>query len=392
MQPLVTVLTPCFNRMGFIAETIESVLSQDYPNIEHLALDDGSTDGTPSLLAQYGRRYPGRFHSVRHENMGQARTLNRGFGLAHGELLIVLNSDDTLLDHAVSHLADALAAQSGAVAAFPDFRVVDEEGAEVVEIFTKSYSFAEMVRTQNNFLGPGVMFKKTLAVQVGGWNERYRVAPDFDFWLRGGLVGDYVHVPEVLATWRKHPGSITVAHGGVEATTERLRLVEEFFARPDLPPEVRSLEPEAYRSVYFISAITALPEMNRLEDRFVVHDRLAWSQDSRAQGSTIESELLAERERGNRLDEALKNYVSHCAYLQSELEARDRADEERDEQVEHLRSRLAEHAHSGCEPEKRNTSQERVSAWWDKVIGSLHRRRIPRRLAELWRNFARRGS
>ena len=340
-QPLVTILTPSFNRADFLPETIASVLAQDYPHVEHLVLDDGSTDGTPALLERYERTHAGRFRSVRHENMGQPRTLNRGFELARGELAADLVSDDTLLEHAIAHLVAALLAEDRALAAFPDYRVIDEHGTAIVDVVSKSYSFAEMVRTQNNFLSPGVLFKKTLAKQLGGWDDSYRIIPDFDFWLRGGLRGEYVHVPEILATWRQHSGSITVAGHGTEEAPERLRLIAEFFARADLPSEIRALEPEAYRNVYFIVALGALPEINRPEDRFVVHDRLAWSQDSRAQGTTIESELLAQTERADRLDEALADCTSHCSHLLAAVEVRDRKIRERDETLADVRASLA---------------------------------------------------
>jgi glycosyltransferase involved in cell wall biosynthesis len=326
VNPLVSIITPCFNRENFLPETIDSVLGQDYPNIEHLALDDGSTDGTPGLLEEYQRRNPGRFRWMRHDNIGQSRTLNKGFSLARGHLLMILNSDDTLLDGAISHLVDALVEDDGVIAAFPDFRVVDEKGAMIVELLAKSYSFAEMVRTQNNFLGPGVLFTKAMAEKLGGWDSSYRVVPDLDFWLRGGLLGEYVHVPEVLATLRRHSGSITIEGQGSEATAERFRCLAEFFGHADLPPEIRSLERDAYRNLYFISAIAALPEFNRPEDRFIVHDRLAWSQDSGAQERPIESELLAERERAD--------------YFKGEVEIRDRVIEERDQSLRELRARL----------------------------------------------------
>jgi glycosyltransferase involved in cell wall biosynthesis len=147
----VTIVTPAYNRAGFLGETIESVLAQDYPRIDHLVVDDGSTDGTPELLEHYRLLHPDRFRWVRHENMGQPKSINRGFSLAKGDALLILNSDDTLLEGAISRLVAAMDDNPKAVAVFPDYRVIDENGATVVDLRTPTFSYAEMIRTQNNF-------------------------------------------------------------------------------------------------------------------------------------------------------------------------------------------------------------------------------------------------
>ena len=81
---------------------MDSVLGQSYPNLELLVMDDGWTDGTPELLEEYSRNHPlERFRFSRHENMGQARTLNRGYEMARGEILGYLSDDDLLARGAV---------------------------------------------------------------------------------------------------------------------------------------------------------------------------------------------------------------------------------------------------------------------------------------------------
>jgi len=327
-NPRVTVVTPTFNRADFLPETIESVLMQDYPNLELLVLDDGSTDDTPALLESYATRYPQRVRWTRHVNMGQAKTLNCGFEMASGELLCILNSDDLLLDGAITRLTSELVSDGSAIVAYPDFRVIDESGGTIVELLMPPYSFEEMARSQNNFLGPGVIFTKEMALQLHGWDPSYRIMPDFDFWMRGALLGPYLHVPIVLASLRRHTGSITVEGQGAEAISERFRFIESFYDRPDLPDDIASTRADAYRNLYIISGISMLPEFNRAEDRFVIHDRLAWALDSRAGGRSVESELLAEREHGNRLQTALDGYVSRADDLRSELDLRDALVEE----------------------------------------------------------------
>src|SRR3954447_20668619 len=106
---------------------MDSVLDQSHPNLELLVMDDGSADGTPELLEEYSRRHPPeRFRASRHENMGQARTLNRGYEMARGEILGYLSDDDLLARGAVARLVAELRADPAAVAAHTRYRVVDQ--------------------------------------------------------------------------------------------------------------------------------------------------------------------------------------------------------------------------------------------------------------------------
>src|SRR6266852_2420785 len=95
---LVSVVTPTYNQAAFLRDTIESVLSQDYPAVEYQIIDDGSTDDTPQILQEYS----GRALVDRHENRGQTPTINKGWERAKGDILTWLNSDDTFLPGAVS--------------------------------------------------------------------------------------------------------------------------------------------------------------------------------------------------------------------------------------------------------------------------------------------------
>src|SRR5262249_19380229 len=97
-QPLVSVVTPTYNQSAFLRDTIESVLSQDYPAIEYQIIDDGSTDETPTILSKYSERV----WIESHENRGQTPTINKGWERAQGDILTWLNSDDTFLPGAVS--------------------------------------------------------------------------------------------------------------------------------------------------------------------------------------------------------------------------------------------------------------------------------------------------
>src|SRR5262249_27711741 len=100
--PLVSIVTPSYNQGQFIRETIESVLTQDYPNIEYWVIDGGSTDETLSILREY--EHDPRFHWLSESDKGQSDAINKGLVRCHGEIFAWLNSDDVYIKEALRHV------------------------------------------------------------------------------------------------------------------------------------------------------------------------------------------------------------------------------------------------------------------------------------------------
>lgn len=249
--PLVSVITPAYNREDLVGEVIESVLAQDYPNVEHIVLDDGSTDGTLDVI----RSYEGRICGFSHENMGEARTVNKGFGMAQGEIMGVVNSDDPLLPGAISKMVEHLLTNPDALVAYPDWLLIDGEGNTLREEVTYDYDYLNMLRWHYCMPGPGAFFRRELVEETGGRDPSFRYANDFDLWLRAGLLGSFVRVPETLATFRLHPGARTVSDLGRVMAEEHLRMTDKVFAAPNLPAEVRGVEREAYSSAHYVAGL-----------------------------------------------------------------------------------------------------------------------------------------
>lgn len=250
-RPLVTVITPAYNGEPYLEGVIESVLDQDYPNVEHIVLDDGSTDGTLETIKRYGDKV--RWDS--HENMGEARTVNKGFAMARGEIIGVVNSDDPLLSGAISTMVEHLLAQPKTLVAYPDWLLIDGNGNTLRHIETYDYDYADMLRWHHCMPGPGAFFRRSVLLGLGGRDPSFRYANDFDFWLRAGLLGPFVRVPKTLATFRWHPKARSASDLGLEMAEEHVRMADKVFAAPNLPLEVRRLEREAYSSAYYIAGI-----------------------------------------------------------------------------------------------------------------------------------------
>ena len=253
--PLVSIITPAYNRAKYLEETIDSVLSQDYPRIEYIVLDDGSTDGTPEVLARYGSRI--RWET--HPNMGETRTVNRGFTLARGDIVAVVNSDDPLLPGAVRAAVEVFLERPDVLVAYPDWLTIDAQSETVRAILVPDYDYASMVRRFRCVVGPGAFMRRSAVERVDGRDSRYRYVADFDFWLRLGLLGPFTRIPRVLATFRVHPDSTSVAQRGQAMAEEHVQLARQFFGRPDLPPSIRRLEREARSFAFYYAGLAASP-------------------------------------------------------------------------------------------------------------------------------------
>lgn len=248
--PLVTIITPAYNRATLVAETIESVLAQDYPHLEYIILDDGSTDATLEVI----KRYDGRLRWESHPNRGETRTVNRGLELAHGEIIAVINSDDPLLPGAVTKLVAALASHPEVVVAYPDWLIIDERGNAQQKISSPDFSGAvDMIRRHHCLPGPGAFFRRSIAEKIGGRDPLYRYVGDLEFWFRAVCVGNFLRVPEVLATFRVHTDSASMNAKGELMAREHIEMVEAFFARPDLPAKIVALHDEALSSAAFVA-------------------------------------------------------------------------------------------------------------------------------------------
>jgi glycosyltransferase involved in cell wall biosynthesis len=247
--PLVSVITPAYNRESLLDEVIRSVLSQDYPNVEYIVLDDGSTDGTLDII----RKYDGRIRWATHENMGEARTVNKGFDMAQGEIIGVVNSDDPLLPGAVGTMVVHLLANPEILVVYPDWVIIGGDGKTVQNVTTHEYDYVDMLRWHHCVPGPGTFFRRVVAERLRGRDPSFRFVGDFDFWLRAGLLGPFARVPVTLATFRQHSESYSTNQLGQVMADEHIRMIDKLFANPDLIPEVRKVRREAYSSAYYIA-------------------------------------------------------------------------------------------------------------------------------------------
>jgi hypothetical protein len=253
-QPSVSIVLATYNRRDWLRLAMDSVLDQSYPNLELLVMDDGSTDGTSELLEEYSRRHPPeRFRTSRHQNMGQARTLNRGYEMARGEILGYLSDDDLLARGAVARLVAELRADPDAVAVYPGYRMIDQEGTIVDTVRPIEYSPLEAFRLHDTIIGPGGLVRREALKASGGWDPDWHWMGDLLLWMGVGLEGRVIRVDHPVASWRRHPGGITI-ETSLERARQHLQLVDAAASLLDLPADAVGLRAEALRNACVIGA------------------------------------------------------------------------------------------------------------------------------------------
>ena len=221
--PLVTIVTPAYNQAEFLSETIDSALAQDYPHVEYIVIDDGSTDHTSEILKQYD----GRIHWESQANIGQAATLNRGWEMGAGEIIGYLSSDDLLKSNAVSESVNSLLSNPGITLVYPDFELIDAVGNHIRDVKTSEYSEFDLVVKLICQPGPGAFFWKKYFDLIGGWNDRLTQIPDFEYWLRLSLKGDFKRIPKVLSSSRVHKSSQSFNIVSVDRAMEPVKVINE---------------------------------------------------------------------------------------------------------------------------------------------------------------------
>jgi glycosyltransferase involved in cell wall biosynthesis len=252
--PGVTIVTPSFNQGQYIEATIRSVLAQDYPAIEYIVMDGGSTDGTLEILRRYGDRL--RWVSAR--DGGQADAINRGWRSGDGEILAWLNSDDVYLPGAVSAAVAALHQHPAALGVYGDCDYIDEHGRLIDTHPTGPFDYPALVRSLITPVPqPATFLRRDAVAAIGYLDEELSMVLDLDLWLRLGLRGPLVYLPRRLAHFREHASSKTVARQAL-AAPEILAIYRRLFARPDLPPAIRALEREAHSGALIMAGNSLL--------------------------------------------------------------------------------------------------------------------------------------
>lgn len=202
--PKISIITPSFNQAKFIDEAIKSVINQNYPNFEHIIIDNCSADGTIDIL----KKYP-HLSWISEPDKGQSDALNKGFRKATGEFIGWLNADDTYLPDCFYSIVKILEEHPESDVVYGDYRWVDQKGDLIkhrreidFDLFIFKYLHVTYIPSTATF------FRSYIFKEVNFLDVNYELANDFELFLRIALKGHrFIHMRSFLADFRWHPES-----------------------------------------------------------------------------------------------------------------------------------------------------------------------------------------
>lgn len=210
LYPRISIITPSFNQGHFIEETILSVLNQNYPNLEYIIIDGGSTDNTIDTIKKYERQLT---YWVSEKDNGQSHAINKGMLMVTGDIVNWLNSDDYYSPDIFKHIANkfedkTVTAYCGKSVIFSTDSKVYSQGTDIyADNLAKTIGLARIDQ-------PETFFRKSVWDKIGFLNEQCHYVMDRDFWIRylnsyqlSGVVSD----DKILANFRLHKDSKTVS-------------------------------------------------------------------------------------------------------------------------------------------------------------------------------------
>ena len=214
--PRVSLVTPSFNAEPYLRAAIDSVIGQDYPNIEYLVMDGGSTDGTVELL----REYDDRLSWVSEKDAGQADAIARGFEKTTGSILGWLNADDVLKPGAIRTVVDTFLAHPEVALVYGNADFIDAKG-QIIGPCTvvEPHSLNRLLHYGDYIIQPAAFFSRESYQSVGGLDKSLNWAMDWDLWIRLDQKFELLYIEKTMASYR-WLGSNKTAEGGFDRIEE----------------------------------------------------------------------------------------------------------------------------------------------------------------------------
>jgi hypothetical protein len=249
--PRVSVVVPCWNAERYLAASLDSALAQEGVPVEVLVADDGSSDGTPAVLA----RYADRVRVLHQDHRGPAAARNACLRVARGEYVALLDADDRFLPGKLARQAAVLDARPDVGLVSTGWLVVDAGGRPLP---SQGWSREEGDVRRRLLLGNpahpvAVMCRRAQALDAGGFDESLQVNEDWDLFIRLAMRGArWATVDEPLCEYRVHGGQ---SHRRVRLVYEtRLRILEKTFADPAFPEALREVRADALFEAHLVGA------------------------------------------------------------------------------------------------------------------------------------------
>ncbi len=221
MKTLVSIVTPSFNQGQFLERTIQSVLEQNYPNIQYIIIDGASTDNSLEIIHRYQSRID---YWISKPDHGQTDAINKGFAMAKGEILAWINSDDTYQPGAVLQAVESLVNHPEVAGVYADADFIDEKERKIGKFPSAQTDYARLRRGYVHIPQQTFFFRRSFWEKVAPLDITFNFAMDYDLWVRLAKLAPLIYLPgRNWANFRLHSNSKTIL-ADVECWPEMLRV------------------------------------------------------------------------------------------------------------------------------------------------------------------------
>lgn len=210
-SPLVSVLMAVYNSERYVAQAVESILSQTLSNFELIIIDDGSTDRSRSILQTYAAQDQ-RIRLISRKNRGIPQTRNELLAQATAELIAVMDSDDIALPERLQRQVEFMQQHPEVVCLGSAFELIDAQGRLLTCLpvpLTDDEIQQQALAGHASIFQPCAMMRRAAVEQVGGYDETMPQAEDLDLWLRLGEIGKLANLSQPLVQYRLHANSVS---------------------------------------------------------------------------------------------------------------------------------------------------------------------------------------
>ncbi|MBU1566594.1 MAG: glycosyltransferase [Proteobacteria bacterium] len=263
--PKVTIVTPSFNQGHFIEDTLLSIKGQDYPHIEHIIIDGGSTDNSLEVIKEYENTYNMRW--ISEPDNGQADAINKGFNIVDGQICGWLNSDDVYFSSStISYVVQKFMSHKSASVIFGDDILIDRNKQFLFKRTMGEFDYKKML-IANRISQPATFFLKEVIVNHL-LDEKFNYAMDYEYWLRLYNKGyKFKYVDKILACNRIHCQRKMLV-GKIEADKE-VRVIQSNFSNLNESSYgiIKKLVDKLFYYGNRIKGIRSLVQLNYEEDK-----------------------------------------------------------------------------------------------------------------------------
>jgi glycosyltransferase involved in cell wall biosynthesis len=200
LWPKISIVTPTYNQAEFLERTILSVLNQNYPNLEHIIIDGGSTDGTTKIIKKY-EKYLAYWSSQKDKGMYDA--INKGLKIAKGEILAYLNSDDLYYPNTIQAVVDYLQEHQKTALIYGNCDYIDSEGRYLYTYRFPAFNWKRFTALNwSSIPQPTSFWRMEIHKKIGYFDTFFKRAGDFEFYTRIGKDFRIGHIKKSLAVFR----------------------------------------------------------------------------------------------------------------------------------------------------------------------------------------------